>query len=83
MPLILVLGRQRWVDLCEFKANFVYRISEFQDHQSYMIERQCLKKQNNNETKQNMELEDHLSPCSPQKNQFKTWSNTLMQDPNF
>jgi hypothetical protein len=25
MPLILALGKQRQVDLCEFKANLVYR----------------------------------------------------------
>ena len=33
MPLILVLGRQRQVDLCEFKANLVY--IRFQDRQGY------------------------------------------------
>ena len=27
MPLILALGRQRQVDLCEFKASLVYRVS--------------------------------------------------------
>ena len=27
MPLILALGRQRLVDLCEFKASLVYRVS--------------------------------------------------------
>ena len=27
MPLILALGRQRQVDLCEFEANLVYSVS--------------------------------------------------------
>ena len=27
MPLIPALGRQRQVDLCEFKSNLVYRVS--------------------------------------------------------
>jgi hypothetical protein len=27
MPLISALGRQRQVDLCEFKASLVYRVS--------------------------------------------------------
>ena len=27
MPLILALGRQRQADLCEFKANLIYKVS--------------------------------------------------------
>ena len=41
MPLIVVLGRQRQVGLCEFEVGLVY-ISKFQDSQD-CIERPCLK----------------------------------------
>jgi hypothetical protein len=39
IPLILALGRQRQVNLCEFEASLVYR--EFQDSQGY-TEKPCL-----------------------------------------
>ena len=42
MPLVTVLRRQRYADLCGFEASLVYK-NEFQDSQSY-TEKPCLEK---------------------------------------
>ena len=35
-PSIPALERQRQVDLCEFEASLIYRVTEFQDSQGYV-----------------------------------------------
>ena len=47
MPLILALGRQKQVDLCEFKASLVYIVSS---RTAGATGRPCLKKTKNKQT---------------------------------
>ena len=55
MPLILILGRQRQVDLCQFKASLVY----FENSETpRVIERPCLK--NKTKTKQHVQIHVHI-----------------------
>ena len=47
MPLILVLGRQRQADHCEFESSLIYRVS-FWTGGAY-TEKPCLKEQKQNQ----------------------------------
>jgi hypothetical protein len=49
LPLIPALGKQRQVELCEFKARLVYKAQDSKDY----IEKTCLEKQNKAKTKEN------------------------------
>jgi hypothetical protein len=53
MTLILALGRQRQVDLCEFKARLVYRVPEWPGlHRKTLSQKKQTNKQANNKKQQ-------------------------------
>jgi hypothetical protein len=78
MPLILVFVKQKQVDLCEFKANLVYRVSSRTEDRA--TEKSCLEKpkkkktkktpQNRKQTPQTQKQTSRQPPTSRKPNQL-------------
>lgn len=76
MPLVLALGRERQVDLCEFEASLAYRSSSRTAREILLKQNKTKRnKQTNkkkpNKTKQNKKLQKAKNKKYPQKQTSK------------
>lgn len=70
MPLVLALGRERQVDLCEFKASLAYRSSS-RTAREILLKQNKTKQKTNNKIKQNKKLQKAKNKKYPQKQTSK------------
>ena len=67
MPLVPALGRQRLKNLCEFKANLVYRNQESQGY----TEKPCLEKSKERKKKEEASISNVSTPlCPPSRSSY-------------